>query len=158
MWSQRRRGEKQILEDIKTIIIPKFQNNQVVITFSQDQNKLIFLTSNLNSISPAPTSEICEKIKNLILNKIPYKLLVDSYEKFQMSIKENAEINTLIMSSWKVKEIEDKTIVQLVLYTDAEKKEVNKERVARVFGNRMLATEIFEIDQRKVEEEQSKIF
>ena len=62
------------------------------------------------------------------------------------------------MSSWKVKEIEDKTIVQLVLYTDAEKKEVNKERVARVFGNRMLATEIFEIDQRKVEEEQSKIF
>jgi len=45
-----------------------------------------------------------------------------------------------------------------VLYTDAEKKEVNKERVAKVFGDRMLATEIFEIDQRKVEEEQSKIF
>ena len=125
MWSQRRRGEKQILEDIKTIIIPKFQNNQVVITFSQDQNKLIFLTSNLNSISPAPTSEICEKIKNLILNKIPYKLLVDSYEKFQMSIKENAEINTLITqasNSWKI--IFNYNIISLNLINCNEKKRI----------------------------------
>ena len=143
---------------MKTIIIPHFQNDQVVIILSQDQNKLIFLTSKLNSSSPAPTSEICQKIKNLILNKTPYRLLIDSNENIQNLIEKNAEINTLIMSSWKVKEIGDKTIVQLVLYTDAEKKEVNKERVAKVFGNRMLATEIFEIDQRKVEEEQSKIF
>jgi len=84
---------------MKTIIIPHFQNDQVVIILSQDQNKLIFLTSKLNSSSPAPTSEICQKIKNLILNKTPYRLLIDSNENIQNLIEKNAEINTLIMSS-----------------------------------------------------------
>ena len=143
---------------MKTIIIPKFQNDQVVIALNQDQNKLIFLTSKLYSNSSVSTSEICQKIESLILNKTWFRLLADSYEKVQNSIKENAEINTLMISSREVEKYDDKSLMHLLLYSFDDLKQNLEERVKRVFESYILSTEKIEISKDKVDKSQSKIF